>query len=95
MLTLKTETVGSLLLMLPFPITILSDVHCSLTQCNINVSVFATGTEYVRLFHRKLVPLSIGSYLLLLWKRKIIHVHKHVQKCTLVEALREIKREKI
>ena len=94
-LNLKTETGGSLLLTLPFPITLFSDAHCSARQFHINVRVFSTGTEYVRLFHRKLVPLSIGSYLLLLWKRKIIHVHIHVQKCTLVEALREIKREKI
>lgn len=91
-LNFKTETVGSLLLMLPFPITLFSDV--AVTQCNINVSVFSAGTEYIRLFRRKLVSLSTGSYLLLLWKRKIIHGHIHVQKCTLVEALREIKSEK-
>lgn len=59
-----------------------------ITQCKCQCVL--TGAEYVVLFYSKLASLSLGSPLLLL-KRKTTHTHTHMQKCTLVKPLREIK----
>lgn len=85
---LKTAVTGSSLLP-PLPSSInLFFIHCSpFSQATpYKCQCVPTGAEYVVLFHSKLTPLSIGSYIPK--QKNNAHAYAHA---TLVKPLRQIK----